>query len=145
MRNDPPGRNEGGPRLDWLGNGDVGRIVLVSSLVAYLSVLSFLFFAENNYRFLLSKEKACLKLITNPQAVNSFDKNRFDRPFANVCTKNNRMENEDNQRGEQTASRNKAHLATSRRVNLVVPGPSFTTKETRSCMTTRLYVASIVS
>lgn len=131
--------------MDWLGNGDVGRIVLVSSLVAYLSVLSFLFFAENNYRFLLSKVKACLKLITNPQAVNSFDKNRFDRPFANVCTKNNRMENEDNQRGEQTASRNKAHLATSRRVNLVVPGPSFTTKETRSCMTTRLYVASIVS
>lgn len=55
--------------MDWLGNGDVGRIVLVSSLVAYLSVLSFLFFAENNYRFLLSKVKACLKLITNPQFV----------------------------------------------------------------------------
>lgn len=35
------------------------------------------------------------------------------------------------------------HASPPRGVNLVVPGPSFTTKETRSCMTTRLHCSTV--
>lgn len=65
---DPPGRNEGGLRLDWLG--DVGRIVLVFSLVGYLSVASF-FLSKIITDFCNAFRKSVLT--TNPRGANSFN------------------------------------------------------------------------
>lgn len=138
---DPPGRNEGGLRLDWLG--DVGRIVLVFSLVGYLSVASF-FLSKIITDFCNAFRKSVLT--TNPRGANSFNyirslivpSYREQTSVRKTIRQRTRIISEESKQRVELK-----HASPPRGVNLVVPGPSFTTKETRSCMTTRLHCSTV--